>query len=368
MQSVGRRDEMSKFFVLGPNDTGGIAMVDMLLRGMALGSLLSMFAATLRSDYTGTPLWTFRIFCLAAVGFIVWGSGEISALVGPLRYAARILSAGGVGYFWLFAMTMFSSRPLRTMHVIPIAAMTVLAVPGPLLSPAVLMGSKIIYNMIEVLLIGHAMVEIWHNRDDDLVNARLALRAPFMAIIGATCLILTGFKFAGLLGFPHDWLGGVQAAITTLTALAVASAFMQERSRLFEQPFLKKPSGHGPARELRVADELTMQRLNQLIDDAAFWRQPGLTIGATAEKVGVPEYRLRQMINRNLGYRNFSDFLNERRVTVAKQELKDQEKARVQISTIAFDLGYASLGPFNKAFREATGMSPREWRSSVSNF
>ena len=359
---------MSTLFVLGRNDTGGIAMVDLLLRGMALGSLLSMFAATLRSDCTSTPLWTFRFFCLAAVGFIVWGSGEISTLVGPFRYVARIFSAGGVGYFWLFAMAMFSIRPLRTMHVIPIAAMTMLAVPGPLLSPAALTGSKIIYNMIEILLIGHVMVEIWRSRDDDLVNARLALRTPFMAVIGVTCLILTAFKFANLLGFPHYRLVQVQAAVTTLTALAVASAFMQERARLFEQPFLKKLRSDGSSVEAGVLDQASMRRLSQLMDDESFWRQPGLTIGVTAEQVGVPEYRLRQMINRNLGYRNFSDFLNERRVTVAKQELKNPDKLRVQISTIAFDLGYASLGPFNKAFREATGMSPREWRGSVSDF
>ena len=81
-----------------------------------------MFAATLRSDCSGTPLWTFRLFCLAAASFIVWGSEEISALVGFLRYPARILSAGGVGYFWLFAMAVFSSRPLRTMHAVPIVA------------------------------------------------------------------------------------------------------------------------------------------------------------------------------------------------------------------------------------------------------
>ena len=179
--------------------------------------------------------------------------------------------------------------------------------------------------MIEVMLIGHVMVEIWRSRDDDLVNARQALRAPFMAVIGVTCLILTGFKFANLLGFPHYRLVQVQAAVTALTALAVASAFMQERARLFEQPFFKKLRGDGSSAQAGVADEASMQRLSQLMDDEAFWRQPGLTIGATAEKVGVPEYRLRQMINRNLGYRNFSDFLNERRVTVAKQELKTRK-------------------------------------------
>jgi len=32
------------------------------------------------------------------------------------------------------------------------------------------------------------------------------------------------------------------------------------------------------------------------------------------------------------------------------------------VAAIAFDLGYGSLGPFNRAFRAATGATPTEWR------
>ena len=340
-------------------------MIDLLLRGVAIGSLLAIFASTLRNRAANAPLWTFRLFCLGATGFLVFGSAEISALIGPVRHVMRLLSAGGVGYFWLFAMALFSRHPLRIAHAVPILAMTAIALPGPLLSPAGQLGTKIVYNMIEILLVGHVMIEIWRNRTDDLVNARFALRFPFMVVIGIVCLILTGFKFAGLIGFPHHWLMELQAAATAFMALAGASAFTQERPRLFESAAVPKPSTEQPAPAMTPSDQHLMTRLFALVEETGFWRQPGLTIGVTAEKLGVPEYRLRQLINRNLGYRNFSDFLNERRVTLAKVELQDPEKARVQISTIAFDLGYASLGPFNRAFRDATGMSPRQWRGAV---
>jgi AraC-like DNA-binding protein len=42
--------------------------------------------------------------------------------------------------------------------------------------------------------------------------------------------------------------------------------------------------------------------------------------------------------------------------------LADPKEARISISTIAFDIGFASLGPFNRAFREEAGVSPSEWR------
>jgi AraC-like DNA-binding protein len=42
--------------------------------------------------------------------------------------------------------------------------------------------------------------------------------------------------------------------------------------------------------------------------------------------------------------------------------LADPANARTPVSAIAFDLGYASLGPFNRAFKDATGLTPTAWR------
>jgi AraC-like DNA-binding protein len=63
-----------------------------------------------------------------------------------------------------------------------------------------------------------------------------------------------------------------------------------------------------------------------------------------------------------LGYRNFAAFLNERRIAAAKVALADPERTRVAISTIAFEVGFSSLAPFNRAFRDITGKTPTDWR------
>jgi AraC-like DNA-binding protein len=92
------------------------------------------------------------------------------------------------------------------------------------------------------------------------------------------------------------------------------------------------------------------------------WRREGLTIGALAEAVGVPEHRLRRLINDHLGFRNFAAFVNVRRIEAAKALLADPAKARMTVAAIAYDLGFGSLGPFNRAFKEATGVTPTEYR------
>jgi len=71
----------------------------------------------------------------------------------------------------------------------------------------------------------------------------------------------------------------------------------------------------------------------------AVWRETGLTIGALAERAGLPEYRLRRLINGRLGFRNFTAYLNEYRLAAAAARLGDPKEIRIPVLTIALDLG-----------------------------
>ena len=51
----------------------------------------------------------------------------------------------------------------------------------------------------------------------------------------------------------------------------------------------------------------------------------------------------------------------------AHEILSNPECSDHSIEAIAYDIGFASLGPFNRAFREETGVSPTEWRRKVLN-
>jgi len=91
-------------------------------------------------------------------------------------------------------------------------------------------------------------------------------------------------------------------------------------------------------------------------------RQDGLTIGSLANQVGLPEYRLRRLINQALGYRNFNSFVNRYRIAEVRTALADPSQADVPVLTIALDAGFSSLGPFNRAFKAETGVTPSEYR------
>jgi AraC-like DNA-binding protein len=92
------------------------------------------------------------------------------------------------------------------------------------------------------------------------------------------------------------------------------------------------------------------------------YRRENVTIGVLASRLAIPEYRLRRLINQRLGYRNFNTFLNNHRVEEAKAALADPAQVEVPVITIALDAGFQSLGPFNRAFKAVTGVTPTEYR------
>jgi AraC-like DNA-binding protein len=109
-------------------------------------------------------------------------------------------------------------------------------------------------------------------------------------------------------------------------------------------------------------DPKLLGRLERLMTVERAYRREALTIGSLAAELGVPEYRLRQLINEGLGHRNFNSFVNGYRLAEARAALADPVQANVPILTIALDTGFQSLAPFNRAFKMTAGMTPTEYR------
>jgi AraC-like DNA-binding protein len=109
-------------------------------------------------------------------------------------------------------------------------------------------------------------------------------------------------------------------------------------------------------------DQKLVDALMRLMGDERIYRHDNITIGTLATKLAIPEYRLRRLINQRLGYRNFNVFLNNHRIEEAKAALSDPTQAEVPVITIAMDAGFQSLGPFNRAFKATTGVTPTEYR------
>ena len=86
------------------------------------------------------------------------------------------------------------------------------------------------------------------------------------------------------------------------------------------------------------------------------------TLGLLALKLAVLEHRLRRAINRHLGHRNFNAYINGLRLAEARAALADPARRATSVLEIALEAGFASIGPFNRAFKAASGMTPTDYR------
>jgi hypothetical protein len=67
------------------------------------------------------------------------------------------------------------------------------------------------------------------------------------------------------------------------------------------------------ATETHIIDPRDARLHSDLIEQMEvhhIYTEPGLSITALAAKLNAPEHHLRALINKGLGYRNFSDFIN----------------------------------------------------------
>lgn len=113
------------------------------------------------------------------------------------------------------------------------------------------------------------------------------------------------------------------------------------------------------------ADDALAAALRQAMEVDRAYRDDGLTVASLAARLGVPEYRLRRHINQRLGFRNFNAFVNGFRLADARRWLADPAHGEAPVLTIALDAGFGSIGPFNRAFKADTGLTPTEFRAQA---
>lgn len=217
-----------------------------------------------------------------------------------------------------------------------------------------------VIQLISLLFIGLGIFEAIQNQAADLVLSRLQFRRFFVQIT-AGLMVLTVLSEVSLRGAPPPLiLDLAQKAFIFGLTLFFALRTLAVKQGFF--PVLEKTKPGTSTTS--VVDQALLTQLAVWMDEEKYWRTEGLTIRQLSEQMQVKEYRLRQTINQHLGYRNFNDFLNSYRIREACKCLANPEKKELIILEIAYDTGFASLAPFNKAFKEITGMTPTEWRRS----
>lgn len=347
-----------------------IATIDIALRAATIALLLVLAAALLRdfgNRVAGRLAVAFALGSAAhAATFTIGSPSAVSAWHAPLI----ALATGNVVVFWLFCRALFddafSPRPWHALVWVSVAAFSfvncLLIAPGGHARLAVVAG-----NLLALGFIGLGLGQTVKSWSVDLVEGRRRLRV-FVVVAAALYTGLNATLQIFSLGGDADAIADVaNAALLAGIVGAICVAMMQVSARdVLGAPEVAPVASTAPqpalAPEVEVADQKLINALMRLMADERIYRHDNLTIGTLAAKLKIPEYRLRRLINQRLGYRNFNAFLNNHRIEEAKAALADPAQAAVPVITIAMDAGFQSLGPFNRAFKATTGVTPSEYR------
>lgn len=288
-------------------------------------------------------------------------------LPSPALEIARIIDTPNLALLWLFALSLFRDhfRMGRIEWAVLLLYSSLIAI-FHLRDFGLFQDQTILLlpfgSIVSALMITHLVWTAFSGRRDDLVEARRRGRVAFGLGMSAAAAISIATEFLVYRDNP-ELVSLVRAAVT-LPLLIWAVVWLTElrMERLLFQPVTQRevvPSQIDPK------DRRTHQDLITLMENDHLYTEQGLTIRSLAERMRVPEHQLRALINKGMGFRNFSDFLNRYRIDFAKKILSDPDQARLPVLTIAMDAGYNSLAPFNRAFKALEGTTPTQFRSDA---
>ena len=302
---------------------------------------------------------------LARQEYSFWIPAAYDIDVGMLASPMNLLRNMTPGLFVVLCHSLFrEGRRLPRWLLGAFVAQCLLEEPVPLL-----LGShaaqydllKVMPASLQLLFVCFGMYWTLSGWRADLVEDRRRLRKIFIAIVGT-------FVFAMILGerllIPWQSAALFDLHITlSMVGALLSSVMLWIMFRPDAAAYLDPFRSEGRVAVERPPDDSDLESLRRVLDVERVYHDSELTVASLAARVAIPEYRLRRVIHERLQYRNFNALLHRYRIEEACVLLADAEQRHLPILTIALTVGYNSINPFNRAFRELKGMTPSEFRA-----
>ncbi len=100
--------------------------------------------------------------------------------------------------------------------------------------------------------------------------------------------------------------------------------------------------------------------LKKAMEEDRLYLDPELNLALLSRHTGLPQKTISLVLNQHLE-KSFNEFVNGYRVEAFKQNIQQLQQENMTILALAFDAGFNSQATFQRAFRNNTGMSPREY-------
>jgi AraC-like DNA-binding protein len=230
--------------------------------------------------------------------------------------------------------------------------------------------SVALHSLVGIGFVIAALVNVLRGWRLDLVEARRRLRVLILVLCGgysigimAVELVLAGrpasteLRLLNVVLLAALLFGLACVVLDVSSTVQAAFGWMAPASRSVEPAHVAT----------RDREQELIERLQQLMTHGGAYRNATLAVASLAARLGVTEKKLRELINRQLGFKNFASFVNAFRLEEVRRRLLDSRHDDTPILTMALEAGFGSIVAFNRAFKEKYGMPPTAYRANRNN-
>ena len=222
--------------------------------------------------------------------------------------------------------------------------------------------SIVVMDILQLIFVVFAIYWTLKGWRADLVADRRILRWFIIGLQGALIFAVVFLENFLLVGGSESNAQGQAIIVYSLALLTLSMLVVALRFDFVSLSNVIRKVAESTSEDSGASLKFDEDSFNIIFKKEQLYREAGLTISTLAQKLSIPEYRLRSFIHKQLGFRNFNAMLHQYRVEDASELLIDNGSISVPILTIALTVGYQSITPFNNAFRKIKGVTPSEYR------
>lgn len=155
---------------------------------------------------------------------------------------------------------------------------------------------------------------------------------------------------------------GIALAIALIATLSVFQLARRSTSSRAQTGLGQRATKNLDVLQPTSHDIETLAALESLMQNHQLYRDSGLTLARTARRLGRPVRDVSHAVNRCRS-KNFSRFVNQKRVDYAKNMLTSSQTS---ITEIMLEAGFITKSNFNAEFFRITSMTPTQFRDMNS--
>lgn len=302
-------------------------------------------------------------------------SGDI---LGNYRYLVGMGACATCNVYWLLSRTLFRSKQaLSAQHLLFALALGILIMfkQGYLFldnlwqfDSATNQNTIAILGELTMMLSSCVLIlTIWEgiNGFQQATSTEKQQRLLFIITITsaiAICKTVTSTSFLTP-DMARFVVSAVAVYVICTTQLLIFWISQTRKAALTGSGLTQQHSVNNPISDTQLA-ELT-KRLDNLLCAQKRFLQPNLKVADMARELDVSEYLISRAIRHNSYGKNFNQHINALRIQHAQTLLQDAGKQHWSVLVIALESGFASIGPFNRAFKQICGVTPNQYRQEA---